>query len=188
VQIPNRQHCVQSTIGWRQRLARLQGSPVAFDLRAYDQELAEINRLGMDVEQYSDGEIAARARELRERAGGSLESIRAAFLAVAHDASRRVLGLRPFDVQVLAAIALDCGHIVEMQTGEGKTLAAVEPVVRQKSVRTSLAPLAVTRIDRPRAFSTRTRSDFARGTSEQTQLTPGAASIAAGVTSSAYAA
>ena len=127
MQIPNRQQCVQSTIRWRHRLAHLQGSPVAFDLRAYDQELAEINRLGMDVEQLSDGEIEARARALRERAGGSLESIRAAFFALARDASRRVLGLRPFDVQVLAAIALDCGHIVEMQTGEGKTLAAVMP-------------------------------------------------------------
>src|SRR5438045_322763 len=70
---------------------------------------------------------AARARELRGRAGGSPESIRAAFFALARDASRRVLGLRPFDVQVLAAIALDRGHIVEMQTGEGKTLAAVMP-------------------------------------------------------------
>jgi preprotein translocase subunit SecA len=127
VQIPNSRHCVQNTIGWRQRLAHLQGSPVAFDLRAYDQELAEINRLGTDVEQLSDFEIEARARALRERAGGSLESIRAAFFALARDASRRVLGLRPFNVQVLAAIALDSGHIVEMQTGEGKTLAAVMP-------------------------------------------------------------
>jgi hypothetical protein len=53
-------------------------------------------------------------------------------------------------------------------------------VVRQKTVRTSSARLAGTRIDRRRAFSTRTRSDFERGTSEQTQLTPGAASIAEG--------
>jgi preprotein translocase subunit SecA len=125
VQIPNSQHRVQSPIGWRQRLARLEGSPVAFDLRAYDQELAEITRIGKDVESLSDGEIEARARELRERAGGSLELIRAAAFALARDASRRVLGLRPFDVQILAGIALDCGHIVEMQTGEGKTLAAV---------------------------------------------------------------
>ena len=51
MQIPNSQHRVRNTIGWRQRLAHFQGSPVAFDLRAYDQELAEINRLGMDVEQ-----------------------------------------------------------------------------------------------------------------------------------------
>ena len=139
MQIPHSQHCVRNTIGWRHRLAHFQGSPVVFDLRGYDQELAEINRLGIDVEQYSDGEIEARARELRARAGGSrlrssgatggqaLESIRAAFFALARDASRRVLGLRPFDVQVLAAIALDCSNVVEMQTGEGKTLAAVMP-------------------------------------------------------------
>ena len=116
-----------NTIGWRQRLAQLRGSPVAFDLRPYAQELAEINRLGTDVAQLSDGEIEARARALRHRAGGSLESIRAEFFALARDASRRALGLRPFDVQVLAALALDSGHIVEMQTGEGKTLAAVMP-------------------------------------------------------------
>jgi preprotein translocase subunit SecA len=139
VQIPHSQHSVRNIIGWRQRLAHFRGFPVAFDLRAYDQELAEITRLGKDVERLSDGEIEARARELRARTGGSrlrsfgatggqaLESIRAAFFAVARDASRRVLGLRPFDVQVLAAIALDGGHIVEMQTGEGKTLAAVMP-------------------------------------------------------------
>jgi preprotein translocase subunit SecA len=149
VQISNSRHRrVQNITGWRQRLAHLQGSPVTFDLRAYNQELAEINRLGIDIERLSDGEIEARAHELREQAGAriravnpdrgsptfgaerrgaSLESIRAAFFALARDASRRVLGLRPFNVQVLAAIALDCGHIVEMQTGEGKTLAAVMP-------------------------------------------------------------
>ena len=143
MQIPNSQHRVQNTIGWRQRLARLQGSPVAFDLRAYDQELAEINRLDMDVEPLSDGEIEARARALRERAGGSLESIRAAFFALARDASRRVLGLRPFDVQVLAAIALDRGHIVEMQTGEGKTLAAVMPAALRAPHRSGRACLDV---------------------------------------------
>jgi preprotein translocase subunit SecA len=118
---------VRNTIGWRQRLAHLRGSPVTFDLRPYDQELAEINRLGTDVEKLSDGEIEARARALRQRAGGSLTSIRAEFFALARAASRRVLGMRPFDAQVLAAIALDRGHIVEMQTGEGKTLAAVMP-------------------------------------------------------------
>jgi preprotein translocase subunit SecA len=130
VQSPNPRHRVQSPIGWRQRLARLQGSPVAFDLRAYADELAEIGRLGQDVERLSDGEIEARARELRSSgaAGGpALDAMRAAFFALARDASRRAIGLRPFDVQMLAALALDRGHIVEMQTGEGKTLAAVMP-------------------------------------------------------------
>jgi preprotein translocase subunit SecA len=116
---------VRNTIGWRQRLARIQGSPVAFDLRAYDQELAEINGLAGMVEQLSDPEIEAQARALRDRA--PRESIRAVFFALAREACARALGLRPFDVQVLAAIALDRGHVVEMQTGEGKTLAAVMP-------------------------------------------------------------
>jgi preprotein translocase subunit SecA len=128
VQKPSRHHPrVQNTIGWRQRLAHLQGSPVTFDLRVYDEPLAQINRLGADIEPLSDREVQARAQTLREQVGASLESIRVPFFALARDAARRVLGLRPFDVQVLAAIALDCGHIVEMQTGEGKTLAAVMP-------------------------------------------------------------
>ena len=118
-------HCVQNTIGWRQRLAQLRGSPVAFDLRDYHPELTEINRLGRDVERLSDGEVEARARALRQRTGDS--RLRAAFFALARESARRALGLRPFDVQVLAALALDRGHIVEMQTGEGKTLAAVMP-------------------------------------------------------------
>ena len=61
------------------------------------------------------------------RGGESRDHIRDELLALAREASRRALGLRPFDVQVLAALALDDGHIVEMQTGEGKTLAAVMP-------------------------------------------------------------
>ena len=119
-----------STIGWRQRLAQFRGSPITYDLRPYDQELAEVNRLGLDIQQLSNGEIETRARALRQRAGDggqALESIRAAFFALAREASLRTLGLRPFDVQVLAALALDRGNIVEMQTGEGKTLAAVMP-------------------------------------------------------------
>ena len=56
-----------------------------------------------------------------------LESVRPLFFALARELSRRVVGLRPFDVQVVAALALDRGHVVEMQTGEGKTLAAVMP-------------------------------------------------------------
>jgi len=44
--------------------------------------------------------------------------------ALVREASRRTLGLRPFDVQIVAALALERGAVVEMQTGEGKTLAA----------------------------------------------------------------
>jgi preprotein translocase subunit SecA len=141
-------HFVQHTIGWRHRLAHLQGSPIAFDLRVYDQPMAEINRRQDEVSQLSDRELGERARQLRgqvqaglrsagsrrgspkpcaEEVDAAPESVRAAFFALAREASWRVLGLRPFDEQVLAALALDDGYIVEMQTGEGKTLAAVMP-------------------------------------------------------------
>jgi preprotein translocase subunit SecA len=123
----SRHHRLQNTIGWRQRLASLRGSPIDFDVRVFDQTLAEINRVGIEMEHLSDSEIEARGRDLRRRAGAALEPIRTACFALVREASRRTLGLRPFDVQVLAALALDAGRIVEMQTGEGKTLAAVMP-------------------------------------------------------------
>jgi preprotein translocase subunit SecA len=118
---------VRNRIGWRERLARLQGSPITFDLAAYDQPLADIDRHGAEMQRLSDRDIEARASDLRRRSGQRRESIRAEFFALVREASSRVLGLRPFAVQVLAAIALDEGRIVEMQTGEGKTLAAVMP-------------------------------------------------------------
>jgi preprotein translocase subunit SecA len=120
---------VRNTIGWPQRLAHLRGSPVTFDLRGYDEPLAEITRLEDEMALLSDGQLEECARGLRARvrAGAALEHVRASVFALVRDASRRVLGLRPFDVQIVAAIALDRGSIVEMQTGEGKTLAAVMP-------------------------------------------------------------
>lgn len=51
----------------------------------------------------------------------------APFFALVREVARRALGLRPFDVQVVAALALSEGRVVEMRTGEGKTLAAVMP-------------------------------------------------------------
>ena len=55
------------------------------------------------------------------------KDLRTPLYAIAREAARRTLGLRPFDVQIVAALAMDDGRIVEMQTGEGKTLAAVLP-------------------------------------------------------------
>jgi len=120
---------IRNTIGWRQWISRLQGSPIDLDLRSYDDPLAEIKGLEAELTALSDGELNGRARDVRERAraGRSLDSLRAAVFALAREAARRTLGLRPFDVQVMAGLALDRGRIVEMQTGEGKTLAASMP-------------------------------------------------------------
>jgi hypothetical protein len=71
VSIPSSQYQrVPYTIGWRQRLAQLQGSPIAFDLRAYDRPMAEINRRQDEVSQLSDREIEGRARQLRAQVQG----------------------------------------------------------------------------------------------------------------------
>ena len=125
---PTRQP-VWNPFGWRERLARLQGSAVQFDLRAYDQPLNIINSLETALLGLSSEQFAERVREIRERVlkGEPHERVRDHFFALAREVSRRALGMRPFDVQIVAALALDDGQIVEMQTGEGKTLAAVMP-------------------------------------------------------------
>ena len=63
----------------------------------------------------------------RARTGDRSEGLRVDCFAVVRELSRRTLALRPFDEQIVAALALDRGAIVEMQTGEGKTLAAIMP-------------------------------------------------------------
>ncbi len=121
---------VRNPIGWRERLARLQGTPVHFDLSTYDGQLREIDAHGPTFAGYSDDTLTDRARQLCRRAiqeSVRLESFRAEFFALAREAAHRALGLRPFDEQILGALALDDGRIVDMQTGEGKTLAAVLP-------------------------------------------------------------
>jgi preprotein translocase subunit SecA len=120
---------IRNRIGWRQRLGRLQGSAIHFDLRAFDESLDGINRLEPAVHALSDPALEGRMRELRShaRSGGALHAIRVECFALVREASCRALGLRPYDVQLLAALALDGRSVVEMQTGEGKTLAAVMP-------------------------------------------------------------
>ncbi len=120
---------VRNHIGWRERLGRLQGNPVRFDLRVYDAALADINALDDSLRRLSDSELVSCGRALRQEALAAvpLRDLRARVFAVAREAGRRTLGLRPFDVQIVAALAMDEGAIVEMQTGEGKTLAAVLP-------------------------------------------------------------
>jgi preprotein translocase subunit SecA len=81
------------------------------------------------MEALSDAELAAQTPALRARvaAGESLDALLPEAFAVAREASRRVLGLRPFDVQLIGGAVLHDGQIAEMRTGEGKTLVAVLP-------------------------------------------------------------
>lgn len=122
---------IRNTIRWRERLDRLQGVPVQYDLRPYDSLLEAINDREAAFASLSDAVLRSRLQQLRRgqpgAARGAAIDRRSEVFAAVRVAARRTIGLRPFDHQVLAAIGLDEGHIVEMQTGEGKTLAAVMP-------------------------------------------------------------
>ena len=120
---------VRNRIGWRQRLARLGGSPVDLDLRDLDAPLGAVREIERDLAELSDAALAERAEVLRRRArgGAALAGLQPEAFALVCEAAARALGERPFDVQVVAALALARGRVVELQTGEGKTLAAVMP-------------------------------------------------------------
>ena len=120
---------VENHIGWRHVISRLQGSTVRLDLSAYRPLVAEIAHIEDVCRDLTDEELLHRSEALRARARASepLATVRASLFALAREASRRALGQRPFDEQLVAALALDEGHVVEMQTGEGKTLTAVMP-------------------------------------------------------------
>jgi preprotein translocase subunit SecA len=120
---------VRNPIGLRERLARMRGTPIEFELSIYDAALAAVERAAANALPLDDSDLTARSRDLQSqaRAGASLDALLPGAFALAGDAARRTLGLRPFPVQIVAALALHAGRVVEMQTGEGKTLAAVMP-------------------------------------------------------------
>ncbi len=91
--------------------------------------LAKINSLAPTYKEMSDGELSSMTVKFKSRLadGETLDDILPDAFAVAREAADRVLGKRPFDVQVLCGILLHQGRIAEMKTGEGKTLVAVLP-------------------------------------------------------------
>ena len=90
----------------------------------------KINELEPEMEKLSDKELQAKTPEFKERLskGETLDNILPEAFAVAREASKRVLGMRHFDVQLIGGIILHQGRIAEMKTGEGKTLVATLPV------------------------------------------------------------
>lgn len=88
-----------------------------------------VNAIEDDFVAMSDDELRGMTAEFRERLdkGETLDDIMPEAFATVREASKRVLGMRPFDVQVMGAAALHLGNIAEMKTGEGKTLVAVLP-------------------------------------------------------------
>ncbi len=92
--------------------------------------VAEINALEPEIQRLSDAELRAKTQEFKAElaAGKTLDDILVPAFAVVREASRRVLGMRHFDVQLIGGMVLHKGRISEMKTGEGKTLVATLPV------------------------------------------------------------
>ena len=91
--------------------------------------VAKINKLEPSFEQLSDAELQGKTEEFRQRLanGEALSSVLPEAFATVREASRRVLGMRPFDVQLIGGMVLTDRNIAEMRTGEGKTLTATLP-------------------------------------------------------------
>lgn len=99
-------------------------------LRRLRKKLVKINALEESMSRLSDEELKNKTEEFKNRlrTGETLEDILIEAFAAIREADRRILGMFPFDVQVLGALALHDGTIVEMKTGEGKTLTATLPL------------------------------------------------------------
>eukprot|EP00897_Mesotaenium_endlicherianum_P003893 jgi/Mesen1/3531/ME000197S02552 len=105
------------------------GDPAEKTRQAYADKVAQINDLESKISPLSDEDLRHKTVTLKERVanGESLDSILPEAFAVVREAAKRVLGLRPFDVQLIGGMVLHKGQIAEMRTGEGKTLVAVLP-------------------------------------------------------------
>ena len=95
-------------------------------VKQYWKIVAKINALENEFEQLSDEQLATKTVEYRQRleSGTSLEDLLPEAFATVREASKRVMGMRHYDVQLIGAMALHNGKISEMRTGEGKTLVA----------------------------------------------------------------
>ena len=110
-------------------LKNLLGDPNARKLKKYRPDVVEINLLEEDIQQLSDEALVGKTVEFRARLakGEALDDLLPEAFAVVREASRRVLGMRHFDVQLIGGMVLHDGQIAEMKTGEGKTLVATLP-------------------------------------------------------------
>ncbi|HYG05854.1 MAG TPA: preprotein translocase subunit SecA [Stenotrophomonas sp.] len=111
-------------------LTRVFGSRNERLLRQLNRIVAKVNALEPEMEKLSDAQLQAKTPEFKQRiaAGETLDKVLPEAFAVCREASRRVLGMRHYDVQLIGGMVLHLGKIAEMRTGEGKTLVATLPV------------------------------------------------------------
>src|SRR5229473_5460657 len=111
-------------------LTKVLGDPNAREVKRHLAVAAQITELEPLIQALSDAQLEAKTAEFRQRleAGETVDDLLVEAFAVVREASRRAIGLRPFDVQLVGGMVLHHGTIAEMKTGEGKTLVAVLPL------------------------------------------------------------
>lgn len=107
----------------------LKGDPAEKTQKRYAQRVDAVNALGNKMKSLSDEQLRAKTSEFREKLarGATEDDLLVEAFAVVREAADRVLGLRPFDVQLVGGMILHEGQIAEMRTGEGKTLVSALP-------------------------------------------------------------
>ena len=110
-------------------LTKIFGSSNERTVRKLQKKVVEINALEPKFKALRDDEFKTYTQQYIDRVakGESLESILPEAFALVREASSRVLGLRPFDVQLMGGMVLNDARIAEMKTGEGKTMTALLP-------------------------------------------------------------
>ena len=111
-------------------LKKIFGTKNDREIKALTKEVEKINALESEYEKLSDEELKNKTNIFKERLknGETLDDILVEAFATVREASKRVLGLRHYDVQLIGGMVLHQGKITEMKTGEGKTLVATCPV------------------------------------------------------------
>ena len=111
-------------------LKKIFGTKNDREIKALTKEVEKINALESEYEKLSDEDLQNKTNIFKERLqnGETLDDIFVEAFATVREASKRVLGLRHYDVQLIGGIVLHQGKITEMKTGEGKTLVATCPV------------------------------------------------------------
>ena len=108
---------------------KLFGTTSEKEVRALEPIVKKIEALEESYKALTDAELQAKTPEFKERLknGETLDDILPEAFATVREAADRVVGLRPFRVQLIGGIILHQGRIAEMKTGEGKTLVAILP-------------------------------------------------------------
>ncbi|GEN47176.1 preprotein translocase subunit SecA [Alkalibacillus haloalkaliphilus] len=113
----------------KQLLTKVFGDLNEKQLKKLRKKADQIEALETDIQKLSDSGLQAKTAEFKERyqTGESLDDLMVEAFAVVRESAKRVLGMRPYYVQLIGAIAIHYGDIAEMKTGEGKTLASTLP-------------------------------------------------------------